>query len=105
MQWLCQHAVIDTPECLVLLRRHVSANASGKGRALLEYFLKDSQIEACYGDHTEEEAVQVGLKKWISDSGDAKWGKLLQAMKGAGIAVQYHDNLLTELCKVKGVSC
>ncbi len=80
---------------LTLLRKHVSRNAPGKGRALLEALgLTAPQIEAYYGNHplNEVEAVQAGLQGWVGER-DPTWEDLLEAMKEAGIAVQHCDEL------------
>ena len=64
---------------LMLLRKHVSRNAPGKGRALLEALtLTVPQIEGDYGNHPlkEVEAVQAGLQGWVGER-DPTWGDLL----------------------------
>ena len=84
---------------LTLLRKHVSRNTPGKGRALLAALrLTAPQIEACYGNHplNEVEAVQAGLQDWVGER-DPTWGDLLEAMKDAGIAVQHCDELKKDL--------
>ena len=85
----------------VLLRKYVSRNSAGKGRAVLEYLEFDTvSIEMCYANNprNEEEAVQCGLLKWTG-SHDATWKVLVGAMGQAGIAVQYIDKLKEELQK------
>ena len=79
----------------MLLREHVSRNAPGKGRALLEGLgLTAPQITGYYGNHplNEEEAVQAGLQGWVGEK-DPTWGDLLRAMEFAGIAVQHCNKL------------
>ena len=80
---------------LMLLRKHVSRNAPGKGRALLEALrLTAPQIEGYYGNHplNEVEAVQAGLQGWVGER-DPTWGDLLKAMKDAEFNVQYCNEL------------
>ena len=85
----------------VLFRKHVSRNAAGKGRAILEWVGLDPEvIDQCYGSPTldEEAAVQKGLHKWRETDGDCcTWEVLLDAMKFAGIAQQHCRELVQEL--------
>ena len=93
-------AVVGCSGHLVLLRRYVSRQAWGKGRALLEALgLTGAQIARCYGMHpqNEEESVQEGLQEWIDRGRNTTWGDLLRAMETAGIAVQQRDGLKEEL--------
>ena len=84
----------------MLLRRCVSQQAWGKGRALLEVLgLNEAQIAKCYGMHplNEEESVQHGLQVWLEGGTDTTWEVLLKAMETAGIAVQQREGLKEEL--------
>ena len=86
---------------LVLLRRRVSQQAWGKGRALLEAVgLSAAQIAKCYGMHplNEEEAVQHGLQVWLEGGTNTTWEALLEAMETAEIDVQQREGLKEELC-------
>ena len=86
---------------LVLLRRCVSQQAWGKGRALLEAVgLSAAQIAKCYGMHplNEEEAVQHGLQVWLEGGTNTTWEALLEAMETAEIDVQQREGLKEELC-------
>ena len=90
----------------VLLRKHVSRNSAGKGRAVLEGLgLTTERIKMCYSNHSsdEEEAVQSGLTEW-SEGYYKKptWRVLLDAMDYAGIGCQLIDNLKAELLKMTG---
>ena len=91
--------------CDMLLRKFVSRNAAGKGRAILEGVgLSSEAREMCYKDHplNEEEAVQSGLIKWRDGNGETPtWTVLLRAMEYAEIGVQHIRNLKEEL--IKGV--
>ena len=87
---------------LMLLRKHVSRNASSKGRAVLEgLWLEAAVIEACFGDNplNEEAAVQAGIIRWIEGRGrqPPTWGVLLEAMDFAGISQQYLESLKKDL--------
>ena len=100
-------AVVGRSGHLVLLRRYVSRQAWGKGRALLEALgLTGAQIARCYGMHplNEEESVQDGLQAWIEGGRNTTWGDLLRAMETAGIAMQQRDRLKEELCSNTGES-
>ena len=84
----------------MLLRRHVSQQAWGKGRALLEALgLNGAQIAKCYSMYhpNEEESVQSGLQEWIGGGTNITWKDLLKAMNVAGIAVQQCEELQKEL--------
>ena len=92
----------DHPRHLMLLRKHVSRRAAGKGRAVLEGVGLDSAaIRACFEDHPleVEEAVQSGLTKWIEGKGlqPPSWQVLFDAMSYAGIAQQHIRDLKTDL--------
>ena len=85
---------------LVLLRRRVSQQAWGKGRALLEALgLSGAQIAECYGMHplNEKEAVQHGLQVWLEGGTNTTWEALLEAMESAEIDVQQREGLKEEL--------
>ena len=84
---------------LVILRKHVSQEAIGSGRALLAALgLRKPQIAKCYGDNplNEEEAIQAGLETWVGKV-DPNWGDLLKAMETADIDVQASDELKAKL--------
>ena len=100
-------AVVGLSGHLVLLRRYVSRQAWGKGRALLEALgLSRAEIAKCYGMHplNEEESVQQGLQVWMEGGANTTWDALLKAMETAGIAVQQRDGLKQELCSSTGDS-
>ena len=83
----------------MLLRRCVSQQAWGKGRALLEALgLSGAQIAKCYGMHplNEEEAVQHGLQVWVEGGTNTTWETLLEAMETAEIDVQQREELMEE---------
>ena len=91
-------AVLSTH--LVLLRRRVSQQAWGKGRALLEALgLSGAQIAKCYGMHplNEEEAVQHGLQVWLEGGTNTTWEALLKAMETAKIDMQQREGLKEDL--------
>ena len=57
----------------VLFRKHISRNAFGKGRAILEWVGLDPEVvNHCYGSPTldEEAAIQKGMLKWRETHGD-----------------------------------
>ena len=85
----------------MLLRKHVSRNAAGKGRSLLEgLWLEAAVIEACFSDHPKsEEAVQAGIIKWTGGEGrnPPTWRVLLEAMDFSKISQQYIQNLKKDL--------
>ena len=85
----------------VLLRKHVSRNSAGKGRAVLEGVgLTPERIEMHFSNNprNEEEAVQSGLIEWSAGHyNKPTWEVLLDAMVFAGIGCQHIDNLNTEL--------
>ena len=87
----------------MLLRRYVSRNAAGKGRAVLEGVgLSSEAIEMCYTNwpHNEEETVQSGLLKWRAGEGASPtWAVLLEAMDYAQIGVQQISTLEEEVLK------
>ena len=89
----------DNQTHLVILRKHVSQKAIGRGKALLPALgLEKPQIAKCYGDNplNEEEAIQAGLETWVGKV-DPTWGDLLKAMETADIDVQYCDELRAKL--------
>ena len=90
----------------VLLRKHVSRNSAGKGRAVLEGVgLTPERIKMCYSNHpsNEEEAVQSGLTEWSGGHcNNPTWKVLLDAMIYAGIGCQHIDNLKAELLNKTG---
>ena len=87
----------------MLFRSHVSRQAAGKGRAVLEGVgLLSEVIDMCYVDHSrsEEEAVQAGLIIWRRGGGESPtWGMLIDAMRYAQIAVHQLEALEEELLK------
>ena len=87
----------------MLFRSHVSRQAAGKGRAVLEGVgLLSEVIDMCYVDHhrSEEEAVQAGLIIWRRGGGDSPtWGVLIDSMKYAQIDVHQLKALEEELLK------
>ena len=93
-------AAVGLSSHLVLLRRRVSQQAWGKGRALLEALgLSAAQIAECYGMHlpNEKEAVQHGLQVWLEGGTNTTWEALLEAMETAEIDVQQREGLKEEL--------
>ena len=91
----------DWPNHLKLFRRHVSRNAAGKGRAVLEgVWLDAPTIEACYRSNPldEEAAVQAGLTKWVEGNGrqPPTWKVLLEALENE-IGQEHFLNLKSEL--------
>ena len=84
----------------------MSGKSTGKGRALLAYVgLTTAEIEMCYADHphSEEEAVQTGLKKWIESEFPKNWRVLIGAMEFAEIAMLDIRELKEELMSQKGM--
>ena len=98
----CPNLSTDRPEHLMLFRTHVSRTAADKGRSVLEGVgLKSTTICACFTSHSqnEEEAVQLGLTKWIGSQGwqPPTWTVLLEAMDYAQIAQQDVEGLEKKL--------
>ena len=93
----CLAVSVDRQDHLMLLRKYVSRNAAGKGRAILEGVQLDSAaIQACFQSNplNDEEAVQAGLIKWKDGQGlPPTWDVLINAMDYAEIAQQNMDNL------------
>ena len=86
----------------MLLRKHVSRNASRKGSAVLEGLWLDTPvIDKCHGDNplNEEAAVQAGIIEWIGGKGcqPPTWEVLLEAMDFAQIAQQHIHSLRKDL--------
>ena len=84
----------------MLLRRCVSQQTWGKGRALLEALgLTTAQIAECYGMHSlnEEESVQHGLQVWLEGGTNTTWEALLEAMETAEIDIQQREGLKEEI--------
>ena len=80
----------------------MSRKAAGKGRAVLEGLgLNAATITTCIKDNPQdvEEAVQVGIIKWLHGSGvqPPTWAKLLEAMDYARIGQQHIKELKEEL--------
>ena len=90
----------------VLLRKHVSRNSAGKGRAILEGVgLTPERIELHFSSNprNEVEAVQSGLTEWSEGHYDKPtWKVLLEAMNYAGIGCQHIVNLKAELLNKTG---
>ena len=98
----------DRSDHLALFRRHVSRNAAGRGRALLDGLELDvGRIAMCFNTHSynEEEAVQQGLTYWIEGAGvqPPTWTVLLDAMNYAGLARRHVDNLQADLGVTEGL--
>ena len=90
------------PDHLIFFRKHVSRNAVGKGKAVLqELGLGLSTIEVCYNIHprNEEEAVQEGLIRWCGGKGcqPPTWAVLIEAMEYAGLAQYHMQSLIGDL--------
>ena len=90
----------------VLLRKHVSRNSAGKGRAVLEGVgLTPERIGMHFSNNprNEEEAVQSGLTEWSGGRySNPTWRVLLGAMDYAGIGCQLIDSLKAELLNKTG---
>ena len=92
----------DRTDHLMLFRTHVSKNASGKTKAVLEGVGLDSAtIASCISANpfNDVEAVQEGLTRWKGGKGTQPptWGVLIKAMKYAEIAQQDVEALEGEL--------
>ena len=90
----------DRSDHLILFRRYVSRQAASKGRAVLEGVGLDScSIKACFGNATEEAAVQDGLIQWKDGQGTQPptWCVLLDAMEYAQVAQQHIEDLKKKL--------
>ena len=91
----------DRRDHLKLLRKYVSSNAAGKGRAVLEGVELDSDtIEACFQSNplNVEGAVQAGLIKWKDGQGlPPTWEVLIEAMDYAKIAQRHIVGLKKKL--------
>ena len=86
----------------VILRRHVSSKAAVRGRALLELLGFDTaEIETFYANNpcNVEEAVHVGVLKWVERDPPKTWKVLTEAMKDADIAQQHIEELKEHLLK------
>ena len=92
----------DHPNYRMLFRIHVSRQAAGKAKAVLEGVnLNDGTISACFGAHpqNDEETVQEGLTRWTGGQGrqPPTWGVLIAAMQYADIAQQHIQSLREQL--------
>ena len=90
----------DCPDHLILFRKYVSRQAAKKGRAVLEGVGLDSgTIKACFGNATEEDAVQDGIIRWKDGQGTQPptWYVLLDAMEYAHIAQEHIEALKKKL--------
>ena len=97
----CLTSSVDHPDRLILFRKHVSRQAASKGKAVLEGVgLDSSAIKACFGNASEEDAVQDGLIQWKDGQGTqpSTWCVLLDAMEYAQIAQQHIVDLKKKLC-------
>ena len=97
----CSPSLAARADHAVLLRKYVSRQSAGKGRAVLEGVGFDVQaIHMFYLNNlrNEEEAVQAGLLEWVA-SHHATWEVLIGAMEHGHIAMQYIDKLKEELQK------
>lgn len=102
MLFLCISFPLAYRKYEVLLREFVSRNAAGKGKAVLEYVgLSAEERNMVYANNPrdEEQAVQEGLLKWTESRVNTTWKVLVDAMRHAGIAVQYINKLKEELQK------
>ena len=90
-----------------LVRKHVSKQGAGKGKAILECLeLTREQIQLCYQSNplNEVEAIQDGLHKWSETHRDrCTWEVLLKAMADADIAQQHCRELVEELHSMDAV--
>ena len=90
----CLAVSVDRRDHLKLLRKYVSKNAAGKGRAVLEGVELDSDtIQACFQSNplNDEEAVQAGLITWKDGQGPLPPGKHLLK---PWIMQKLHSNIL-----------
>ena len=90
----------DRPDHLILFKKYVSRQAAKKGRAVLEGVgLHTEAIDACFGNASEEDAVQDGLIKWKDGQGTQPptWCVLLDAMEYAAIAQEHVQGLTRKL--------
>lgn len=87
----------ETKGYLVLFRTHVSNNATGRGRALLEALeLPPEEIAAVYDnfEKRESDSVQAGLLEWSGGRARSpSWEVLLAAMNKAGFAREHCEGL------------
>ena len=80
----------------------MSSKAAVRGRALLELLGFDTaEIETFYANNQlrVEEAVHVGVLKWVEREPPKTWKVLTEAMKDADIAQQHIEELKEHLLK------
>ena len=85
----------------------MSSKAAVRGRALLELLGFDTaEIDTFYANNPSnvEEAVHVGLLKWVEREPPKTWKVLTEAMKDADIAQQHVEGLKEHLLKSVCVS-
>ena len=92
----------DHPDYRQLFRIHVSKQAAGKAKAVLEGVnLDEGTIRACFRANplNDVETVQDGLTRWTGGQGrqPPTWGVLIAAMQYADIAQQHIQSLREEL--------
>lgn len=84
-----------------LLLTFVATCAGDKGRSLLILMgIPDAEICTLYNDNPRNEAIAIycGLLKYKDVGGT--WGELIEAMREAGIGLEYREALLGELRKL-----
>ena len=85
----------------------MSSKAAVRGKALLELLGFDTaEIDTFYANNPSnvEEAVHVGLLKWVEREPPKTWKVLTEAMKDADIAQQHVEGLKEHLLKSVCVS-
>ena len=92
----------DHPDYRKLFRIHVSRQAAGKAKAVLEGVdLDEGTIRACFSANpsNDVETVQDGLTRWTGGQGrqPPTWGVLIAAMQYADIAQQHIQSLREQL--------
>ena len=96
-------ALSDVPCFEKLLRKHVAQNVGKQGHTLLTYLgLPDAQIQLLHNDnpHNYTNAIHCGLLRFKDRVGT--WGELMEAMKEAGVRLEYIEALKGELNNVAG---
>ena len=91
-------ALTDVPCYEKLLRKHVAQNVGKQGHCLLILLgLRDAEIQMLHNDnhHNYTNAIHGGLLQFKDRGGT--WGELIEAMKEAGIGVEYIEGLKGEL--------
>ena len=93
----------DVPCYEKLLRKHVAQNVGKQGHCLLILLgLRDAEIQMLHNDnpHNYMNAIHGGLLQFKDRGGT--WGELIEAMKEAGIGVEYIEGLKGELNSMHG---